>query len=90
MLAGQLTRDDAGQDLTLTVGGICTGGIIRSVNRFAGMVTVDLDGQLFTVDEEKEVALTAVDIRQLIVTERDPELRRIHIETLDLLSRQAA
>lgn len=86
MLASELGPQHVGQDLTITVSGICTGGIIRSVSQTFGMITVDLDGQLFTLDEDKDVILTQVSIRDLILTEPDAEQRAVHIRTLELIS----
>jgi hypothetical protein len=59
MFASGLTPAHIGQDLTITVGRNLTGGIIRSVVHIFGMVSVDLDGQVFVLESDKSVELNA-------------------------------
>jgi hypothetical protein len=66
MYASDLSSDDVGMDLTITVQGICTGGIIRSVKRIFGMVSVDLDGQVFVMDVDKPVEMAVPTSAQIL------------------------
>jgi hypothetical protein len=83
MYASELNRLHIGLDLTLTIGGICTGGIIESVGQFAGMVSVNLDGQIFNIDEDMPVILTRIDTRQQMLTEPNPTVRQGLYATFD-------
>lgn len=61
LFASDLTPAHIGQDLTITVGRVLTGGIIRSVTHVIDTVAVDLDGQVFILDADKRVEVNAPD-----------------------------
>lgn len=64
MYAHEITSAHIGQDLTLTIGGVTTGGIIHGISRVFGMVSVDIEGTFFTMDVEKVVVINRVPAMQ--------------------------
>jgi hypothetical protein len=76
MYASELSAEHIGRDLTLSVSGILTGGIIDRVSEVFGMVSVTMEGAEFLLDEDHDVALDAeLDHRQLFLNEPDLESR---------------
>lgn len=86
MFASDLNQTHTGLDITITVNGVLTGGIIRTVSRTAGMVTVDVDGQEFTLHDDIQVKLAVVDLHKLILVEQDAELRATMIDSLRIVT----
>jgi hypothetical protein len=66
MYARNLSTDNIGQDITITVGGIPTGGIIHTVGKAFGMVSINIDGTYFTVDGDKPVVVVEPSMRQML------------------------
>ena len=64
MLAHELTPAHIGQDLTITIGDVTTGGVIHEVSRVFGMVSIDIEGALFAMDGDKTVTLTRIPAMQ--------------------------
>ena len=66
--ADELTGDHVGTDVTLTIGGIRTGGTITAVGQspLPDRVVVEVDGQPFDLDGTKLVDLT-VSRRQVLL-----------------------
>ena len=83
MFASDLTAQHIGHDLTLTVGGVCTGGIIESVGSIFGMVSVTLDGQTFNIDEDMPVTLTLLEPGRRLLNEPDPKMRKQYYDQMD-------
>lgn len=75
MLAQDLDQTHIGADVTITVRGIPTGGILTRVSAFMGIVSLDFDGRNFTVDGEDSVVVAAADPRTAILTEGGTERR---------------
>lgn len=83
MFASELTAQHIGHDLTLTIGRICTGGIIESVGKFGEMVIVKLDGQIFNISEDMPVTLTLIAPGRRMLMEPDPAVRKEYYDAMD-------
>jgi hypothetical protein len=72
MYASELSAEHIGRDLTISVSGVLTGGIIGRVSEVFGMVSVTMEGAEFVLDEDYDVVLDAeLDPRQLFLNEPD-------------------
>ncbi|WAC50454.1 hypothetical protein [Frigoribacterium sp. SL97] len=75
MLARDLDKTHIGADVTITVSGLPTGGVLTGVSAFMGMVSLDFDETNFTVDGGSPVLVAAADPRTAILSESDTDKR---------------
>lgn len=69
--ADELDDTNIGDDVTLTVGQVATGGTLEKVGRVLGMVALKIGGTDFIVDGGKPVDVRSRNLRQQILTEPD-------------------
>jgi hypothetical protein len=77
MFASELNENHIGHDLTISVSGILTGGIIEEIGSFGGMVSVQMEGTVFNLDAGMPVTLRILDIRQQLLSEPDAAQRKV-------------